>query len=101
MIRTLCLTLFLATASAATIAITTYSSPAPAATPTQPQGQPPQEQTPRNEGARPSRINDARSADACRLVVWPQIPAECMKNDNDGRARRAVRVIPIHNAGAN
>ncbi len=88
MIRTLCLTLALATATCATIAVATYSSPAPAATP-----RATSEQTVRNEGLRP-----AQPTDSCRLAAWPHVPAECMKNDNEGRARRAVRVIPIHNA---
>ncbi len=63
----------------------------PGATPTETKEQPT-----RNEGARP-----AHALDACRFAAWPQIPAECMKSDNEGRARRAVRVIPIHSAGAN
>jgi hypothetical protein len=97
MIRTLCFTLILATASAATIAVATYSSPAPAATPSAAKEQQTKEQLPPgNEGVRP-----ARAVDSCRFVVWPQIPAECIRNDNEGRARRAVRVIPIHSAGAN
>ncbi len=91
MIRTLCLTLALATSICATIAVATYSSPAPAATPTATKEEPV-----RNEGVRP-----VNPSDPCRTAVWPQIPAECIKNDQDGRVKRSVRVIPIHSAGAN
>ena len=89
MIRTLCFTLVLATAGCAAVAVVGYSSPAPAATPAE-------------TSARPERAEAVRSVPAtnpCRAAVWPHIPAECMKNDNEGRARRPVRVIPIY-AGA-
>lgn len=86
MIRTLCFTLFMATAGCATIAVLGYSSPAPAATPTATSANPE-----RAEAVKPVRTNDA-----CRAAVWPHIPAECMKNDNEGRAKRPVRVIPIY-----
>jgi hypothetical protein len=91
-IRTLAVTLVIATGIAATSAVLAYSSSAPAAVRT-------------NEGFAGQTINptdtDAMlrkngAAEFCRDAIWPNLPAACIRNAEPERLSRPIRIIPIH-----
>ncbi len=91
-IRTLALTLIIATGIAATSAVLAYSPSAPAA-------------VRMNEGSAGQSVVQHNvdpvlrrdgSADACRDSLWPYLPAACIRNAMPERIARPVRIIPIH-----
>ncbi len=91
-IRTLALTLIIATGIAATASVLAYSPSAPAAArsneglASQPDVAPDFDTVFRRDG----------SADACREAMWPYLPAACIRNASPERLARPVRIIPIH-----
>jgi hypothetical protein len=86
--RQLCIALVFATIAAIGSAVAPSLS-APAA----PQAASATE-TPKAETAR-KRLAD----DPCRQVVWPYVPPECMRNADERRAARPVRIVPLPVAG--
>jgi hypothetical protein len=83
-IRALALALLIAAGGAATAAILSSSSAAVAALP---QAQ---------KEARPAISHTDSPAELCRQAVWPHIPSSCLRNAGEERAKRPVRIIPIH-----
>jgi hypothetical protein len=91
-IRSLALTLVIATGIAATSAVFAYSSSAPAAARI-------------NEGYVGPTITPTGTdtmlrrhgvAEACREAAWPYLAAACIRNADPEHLARKVRIIPIH-----
>ncbi len=91
-IRTLVLSLNIATGIAATSAVLAYSPAAPAAVRMN-EGAVVQVNT--QTGVDPVLRRDG-SAAMCRHASWPYLPPACISNAGPERIMRSVRIIPIH-----
>lgn len=92
-IRSLALSLCIATGVAAAVAILSYSSSAPAAVRSEGSIERPTVSPPAADAEILLRRNGA--ADACRDAVWPYVPAACMRDVSAERLARPVRIIQI------
>ena len=94
-IRTLALTIIVATGAAATASILAYSTGAPAAVRSTDGGNEGTHVTPPQPDVEKLFMRNG-SADACRDAIWPYIPSACLRNADGARAARQVRIILFH-----